>query len=573
MPNQTPCRFVSYTRYSTDNQNETSITDQDRANAQLIAREQGVLIEKYSDSALSGQYSDRPDYIRLKADLERDRFDLIVVDEISRLWRNVLEQYSMVELCKYRGIHIIGVNDGIDTRREGFELLLAVKGAQNEDFIRFVSKKTHNSLQGIVIAKLHAGGKIYGYKSRYQETVDKKGNPIFKPNGLAIVPDQAAIVVQIFQWYADGQAPKRIADKLNQEGIPSPRNRAWRASAIYGDHKRGTGILNNKIYIGIYEWNKSKWIKLPETVRAKTGRTGKKERRERDPSEWLSVDMPELRIIDASLWDRVKKRQAATRRQSQDLKSPNTGRGFNSKYLFSGLLTCGNCGSNYVMINKYSYGCSLNMSGGHSACENRIKVPRRLIEEKLLAVIQDELLHPDLFAVFRSEAHRALNAYIRQPNTKQLQDRIARLDAEIGNLVDALRERRSSPALLDALTQAEDKKASLARELTDAQAVGQNITAILPNIEKMYSECVQGINDALSTDTATARERIRAILGDDIRLVPEPLKQHLIAEIRADYAGMLHTLAGVQIGLVAGAGFGQYLHLPEPLRVPIIRDH
>jgi hypothetical protein len=68
-------------------------------------------------------------------------------------------------------------------------------------------------------------------------------------------------VRQIFAWYADGISPRSIASRLNQSSVPSPgarwtrterrKDHKWLASAIHGDPKRGTGILNNKRYIGI----------------------------------------------------------------------------------------------------------------------------------------------------------------------------------------------------------------------------------------------------------------------------------------------------------------------------------
>jgi len=75
---------------------------------------------------------------------------------------------------------------------------------------------------------------------------------------------EAAIVRRIFAMYADGLSARAIAALLNAEGVPSPgakwnwkatgptsrRRSKWVASAIYGDIRRGSGILNNERYIG-----------------------------------------------------------------------------------------------------------------------------------------------------------------------------------------------------------------------------------------------------------------------------------------------------------------------------------
>ena len=67
---------------------------------------------------------------------------------------------------------------------------------------------------------------------------------------------EAKVVERIFREYASGLSPRTIALGLNQDGIAGPRDRGWGASTINGNAARGTGILNNRIYIGKLVWNK-----------------------------------------------------------------------------------------------------------------------------------------------------------------------------------------------------------------------------------------------------------------------------------------------------------------------------
>jgi site-specific DNA recombinase len=85
--------------------------------------------------------------------------------------------------------------------------------------------------------------------------------------------------------------------------VPSPSGRGWGPSTIHGNWQRGTGILNNELYIGRQVWNRLRFIKDPQT--------GKRISRFNPESEWVTRDVPELRIIDQDLWDRVKARQGA----------------------------------------------------------------------------------------------------------------------------------------------------------------------------------------------------------------------------------------------------------------------
>ena len=56
-----------------------------------------------------------------------------------------------------------------------------------------------------------------------------------------------------------------IARRLNQEGVPGPHGRQWRDTAIRGHVTRGTGILNNELYVGRLVWNRLRYVKNPDT--------------------------------------------------------------------------------------------------------------------------------------------------------------------------------------------------------------------------------------------------------------------------------------------------------------------
>jgi len=78
---------------------------------------------------------------------------------------------------------------------------------------------------------------------------------------------------------------------LNKDAIPGPSGAAWGASTIYGNWRRGTGILNNELYVGRLTWNRLRYVKNPDT--------GKRVSRLNPTSEWMSRDVPELRIVQA----------------------------------------------------------------------------------------------------------------------------------------------------------------------------------------------------------------------------------------------------------------------------------
>jgi hypothetical protein len=58
------------------------------------------------------------------------------------------------------------------------------------------------------------------------------------------------IVRRIFRDFAAGIGPRAIAKTLNDQGVAGPEGKLWSDTTIRGHVKRGTGIVNNELYIG-----------------------------------------------------------------------------------------------------------------------------------------------------------------------------------------------------------------------------------------------------------------------------------------------------------------------------------
>ena len=141
------------------------------------------------------------------------------------------------------------------------------------------------------------GGICYGYRIRRE--FDEYGEPV---RGLrSIDTDEAATIVWIFERYADGLRPVKIADELNALGVSGPRGRPWQGTAIRGHCNRGSGILNNQAYIGRIVFNRLAYRKNPATERRVS--------RENAAEMHIVQEVPLLRIINDALWQRVKIRQ------------------------------------------------------------------------------------------------------------------------------------------------------------------------------------------------------------------------------------------------------------------------
>ena len=205
-----------------------------------------------------------------------------------------------------------------------------------------------------------------------------------------IVPNEAAVVRRIFRDYAAGVSPKALARQLNAERCPGPGRAPWNPSTIHGNPARGTGILNNELYVGRLVWNRLRYVKDPDS--------GKRVSRPNSPSDWVITAVPQLRIVDDDLWDQVKARQPAMRRVTSKGDPQHFNRARRPKYLFSGLTKCAECGGGYVMYWRDRLACFGARSRG--TCTNRLTISRQEVEERVLVALREKLMRRDLFEEF-----------------------------------------------------------------------------------------------------------------------------------------------------------------------------
>jgi len=255
-------RTAAYARFSTELQSAASLEDQLRNVRTFCDRQGWPCPVVYTDSAISGSREDRPSYRALLRDAGDGRFDVVLVDDLSRLSRDKDECGKIIKRLTFAGVRVIGVSDGVDTAAKGHKVNAGLRGLMSELYLDDLAEKTHRGLTGRALAGASAGGLPFGYR-------------VAGTGQRSIDVDQAAVVRRIFADYIAGRSPRTIAADLNRERVPSTRGGSWGLSAIYGDVRRGTGILANPIYVGRQIWNRSKFVKHPDS-----GRRLRKERPE-----------------------------------------------------------------------------------------------------------------------------------------------------------------------------------------------------------------------------------------------------------------------------------------------------
>jgi DNA invertase Pin-like site-specific DNA recombinase len=544
-------RAIAYARYSSDHQRDASIEDQVRVCRALIEREGWQYLIAYSDHAASGASSLRPGYQKLLEDARAGAFEVVVAEALDRLSRDQADTASLYKQLTFHRIRLVTLAEG-----EISELHVGLKGTMNALYLKDLADKTRRGLEGRVRQGRSGGGVCYGYD--VVEESDTKGGA--QRGGRRINEAEAGVVRRIFKAYADGLSPRMIAQQLNAEGIAGPRGRPWGPSTIYGNWRRGTGILNNELYVGRLVWNRQRFIKDPAT--------GRRQARLNPPEAWIIEEVPQLHIVEEALWEQVKLRQKAVRataapglstRRPADTRRP--------RYLLSGLIKCGLCGSGFSVISRNHLGCSGARARG--ICDNRLTIRREVLEESVLSGLKTHLMRPELvrefIAEFQAELAR-LNGE-RQAQARLVESEFSRVKREIAGIMSALKAGIITPGVKEELLALEARKAELERKLA---TTAPELPAIHPGVAEIYRRKVEHLREAIDRADcrAEAAEILRGLI-EEVRLVPED--DELQIELHGELSAILELAnehprrasAGVQIKLVAGACNHRELTLPS----------
>ena len=559
-------RVALYARYSSDNQRAASIEDQFRLCEERATREGWQVVDTYHDAAISGASMIlRPGIQTLLRDAQAGQFDIVLAEALDRVSRDQADVATLFKRLQFAGVTIVTLAEG-----EISELHVGLKGTMNALFLKDLAMKTHRGLRGRVEAGKSGGGLCYGYRVIRQ--FDTHGEPI---RGDREIDDaQAEIVRRIFREFAAGRSPLSIASRLNDEGISSPTGGKWNNTTLRGNALRGTGILNNELYIGRLVWNRLHYLKDPQT--------GKRVSRLNPSSEWIITDVPELRIMDDDLWQAVRDRQARIAEKGANISAGI--RASNSrlngqrrpKSLLSGLVFCGVCGGPCSIRGGDRFACSNHMD--NRSCANKATIRRMELEERMLSGLKDRLMTPEAAAeamrAYVNETNRANHE--RRASTAGWQAELTKLRKGLKQMLQVIEDGGYTRGMVERMREMEAREDELVALLA---AQPQDVPDIHPNVAGIFKQKVERLAETLNhpEDRQEASETIRALIE---KIVLHPGKGR--GEMHATLHGELGTLldfaashgqgakntntpgakaSGVSVSGIAGAGYQRFLRL------------
>jgi DNA invertase Pin-like site-specific DNA recombinase len=520
-------RAAIYARYSSELQSEHSIEDQLAICRNRAAAEGWVIVETYTDYALSGATMERPGIRELVNAARTSQFDLVLTESLDRLSRDQEDIAGLYKRLTAWQVKIITLSEG-----EVSELHIGLKGTMNALFLKDLAAKSLRGQLGKARSGLAAGGIPYGYK------VVKE----FGPDGelirgkRKIVAENAVVVRRIFEEFAAGRSAVAIAKGLNAEAISAPRGGTWNPSTIHGHRGRGVGILHNPLYRGRQVFNRHAFVRDPDT--------GTRRARMKDRTEWVETPVPELAIVDDDLWQRVHDRLASIpERPPEKHRRP--------KRLFSGLIECGKCGGQMTIAYRDRYGCSGARQKG--ICDNKRTMAAPEVETRILSGLRESMMQPEMVKAFIEEFHAELQRRQRGMRLKRRSAERERNDfeAQIERLVDAIADGSASnvAAIGDKLRALEEQLSKLASPPDD------NAIAFEwhPNAVELYKRKIDDLQATLNRDDLVREEATVALRGLVDKIIANPGAKR--GQFELELHG--HLAAAINMGKHGSGGGGR----------------
>lgn len=334
------------------------------------------LIQFYIDNGYSGTTFDRPAFNNLLDDIAKEKINMIMIKDFSRLGRNHIEVSKLIEdIFPSMNVRVFSINDNYDsakTENVMERIDVPITNLMNDYIAYEISKKVKKSFDINKKNGLHVGSSVpYGYKK------DPKDYHYF------IIDEVAADVIKdIFHMYLLGKSKSEIANLLNSEKILNPATykkennlgKTKQSNTSEWNVKTVDRILKNETYTGKLIQNKYK----NENYRNHNQVLN-------DESEWTICENHHKAIIDTEVFDKVQKL----------LKTPKRSKSNDSEDILSGYFKCNDCGqSMYIKKgkNKEYYYCKSYLTNGictnHSIEKNKLyneileKMNLRNIENK-----------------------------------------------------------------------------------------------------------------------------------------------------------------------------------------------
>jgi site-specific DNA recombinase len=444
---------------------------------------------------------------------EAKRGDIIVCRDQSRLGRDAIEVTLVIrDLIRDRGCRLFYYASGQEVAFANAidQATTFIQGTGHQMELEAIRSRTREALRSRVRAGRLAGGACYGYK--LERHSDGSGR---RYTTAVVDPAQAPIVERIFREYLAGRGLKAIAHQLNHDGVPAPSagrrgSGSWASSAV-------RTILLNVRYRGLYIHGRIKKVRQGGgTIRVKA-----------DPTEMITMEIPEWRIVDDAVWFSVNETFTTRGPSARDGRPVG-------KYPLTGIAKCGNCGGaiSAAHVMAYGgpservrcYGCAKHHDRGSSVCPVTVHQPMEEVESALIEHLQEHVLNDSVLQIVLGEIRNEIAAQIpkREADVAALEEELATARSEQKRLARAVAMADDVSELVSELKKRSTLIAHLEAQIIAAKRTPDELANLITTIESNARARLADLRIALA-DRRDLREVFLALFPEGLTFTPARL--------------------------------------------------
>ncbi|MCA9020253.1 MAG: recombinase family protein, partial [Planctomycetaceae bacterium] len=538
-------KAASYSRYSSQNQREESIQQQ-----QEVCRQKAISIGhsiscdlEFIDRAVSGTKLNRDGLNQLMKSAENGEFNVLYLYSLSRLAReSVITMPILKKLVHTYKIRCICVTEGIDTAVTGWELIASIYSIIHEQFIADLRAAVLRGQEGALLEGFSVGDWCFGYGSEpVPGTEQTRPGRNRKPRMIYVINEEhAEWVNQIFTWYVDeGYSIGRIVRELNRLRAPKDH----RSTSDEWHHNLVVGILSNEKYIGLWPWGENQNERDPET-----GIIRQESRLDEECEKWTR-ELPHLCIVDTRTFQKAQEMLNANTEKWEKHRRDN-GRlngssaetnGRRRVKLLHGLLKCAKCGSPF-----YNTGRRTQCRGARrGTCDVVTSVPMEVLEAMIVEKIGEIINGDELwFDYTLNELIRCYQEYeSRVPAAIRGIERVLQqVSQKIQRLLDRIEAGDISHDINVRLQRRNEERETLQEQLASLQR-GRVQDREAPTAVWLREQ-LSSMHEDLQVSSPTANESLRNLIGGEIVLeeIDIPLRRR--KALRGTFSRRAHGVSG-----------------------------
>ena len=402
---------VIYARFSSHNQTEQSIEGQLKVCYEYAASNGYTVIREYIDRAISGTTDNRAEFQQMISDSDNHLFQGVLVYQLDRFARNRYDSAIHKAKLKKNGVRVLSAKENISDDASGV-LIEGVLESMAEYYSVELSQKIHRGME-LNAQKCLSNGSNAGL-----------GFKVDSERRFYVDENEAKIVREIFERYAEGESNADIVRDLNERKLTTSLGREFNKNSL-------NRILTNKRYIGYYIYK----------------------------GEETPNGMP--RIVSDELFFRVQKRISDSR------KAPAHVRNYKD-FLLTTKLFCGKCkepmsgygGTGKLGKRYYYYICN---NAKKKKCDRKM-INRDLIEKSVINACIN-LLTDEKIQFIANEIMSICEKDRDLLSVKKIKNAIKEADTAIENLWKALESGSSVEMITARINSRELEKQELEKQL------------------------------------------------------------------------------------------------------------